>query len=381
MQEIKKRRIVLASLLKPVDDSRMFEKFGVTLASGYEVHVIGQRTENPVAATSVKQHPLPVMHRLSLRRLLVPFRILGLILDIKPALLIVTTPELLAIALCARMFTGTCVVYDVQENYAQNILHGSAWPAMLRPLFAVGVRTVEYASRLFVRHYILAEAEYADLRFARSCATLIENKVIQDTAQHHSTSHPVNRNGTLHLVFSGTLADTTGVWDAINVARQLSQAGQQLKLTIIGYATKTLLQQQLRDCARDHTFIALIGIDKLVPHREILSTISHADFGVVSYPPNRSTWQSLPTKVFEYLGYRLPMLLIDNPKWIRYCEPYSAAVVFSRDASKRDISALREQMHTQTFYTAPPLDVYWSTEAPRLLACINNCLDRGRYRS
>lgn len=40
---MKKRRIVLASILKPVDDTRMTEKLGATLAQveGNEVYVIG----------------------------------------------------------------------------------------------------------------------------------------------------------------------------------------------------------------------------------------------------------------------------------------------------------------------------------------------------
>jgi hypothetical protein len=41
MQEIKKRRIVLASVLKPVNDPRMFEKMGQSLSQMYEVHIIG----------------------------------------------------------------------------------------------------------------------------------------------------------------------------------------------------------------------------------------------------------------------------------------------------------------------------------------------------
>ena len=44
MQEVKKRRIVLASVLKPVNDSRMFEKMGQSLAPYYEVHIMGTQS-------------------------------------------------------------------------------------------------------------------------------------------------------------------------------------------------------------------------------------------------------------------------------------------------------------------------------------------------
>ena len=61
MQEMKKRRIVLASLLKPVNDTRMFEKIGVSLAQSgqYEVHIIGYPSGTSVSEPNVHFHPLP----------------------------------------------------------------------------------------------------------------------------------------------------------------------------------------------------------------------------------------------------------------------------------------------------------------------------------
>ena len=43
MADSKKSTVVIASVLKPVDDSRMYEKIGLTLAESgrYDVHVIG----------------------------------------------------------------------------------------------------------------------------------------------------------------------------------------------------------------------------------------------------------------------------------------------------------------------------------------------------
>ena len=43
MADSKKSTVVIASVLKPVDDSRMYEKIGLTLAGSgrYDVHVIG----------------------------------------------------------------------------------------------------------------------------------------------------------------------------------------------------------------------------------------------------------------------------------------------------------------------------------------------------
>jgi hypothetical protein len=53
-QEIKKQTIVIASILKPVDDTRAFEKMAASLAGlGHQVFLIGQPGKTPDSG-----HPL-----------------------------------------------------------------------------------------------------------------------------------------------------------------------------------------------------------------------------------------------------------------------------------------------------------------------------------
>jgi hypothetical protein len=45
---MKKTKVVIASILKPIDDSRMYEKFGLSLeqANEYEINIIGFASKN-----------------------------------------------------------------------------------------------------------------------------------------------------------------------------------------------------------------------------------------------------------------------------------------------------------------------------------------------
>ena len=86
MQEIKKRRIVLASVLKPVNDPRMFEKIGQSLSPHYEVHIIGTKSKTDSSHDNIIFHPLGSYTRLGLDRILSPLRILKKILNLKPGL-------------------------------------------------------------------------------------------------------------------------------------------------------------------------------------------------------------------------------------------------------------------------------------------------------
>jgi hypothetical protein len=68
-----KKRVVLASVLKPVDDTRMLEKIGATLAyEGFEVFIIGHASSGAIDVPGITTIPLPQFNRVSFKRLLIP---------------------------------------------------------------------------------------------------------------------------------------------------------------------------------------------------------------------------------------------------------------------------------------------------------------------
>ena len=66
--------------------------------------------------------------------------------------------------------------------------------------------------------------------------------------------------------------------------------------------------------------IELSGNGSLVPHTAILEAASQADFGLVAHQPNPSNENCIPTKIYEYLGIQLPMLLQNHPL-LGICNP------------------------------------------------------------
>ncbi|MGC3946582.1 MAG: glycosyltransferase [Chryseolinea sp.] len=377
MQEIKKRRILLASLLKPVDDTRMYEKLGITLADEYDVTIAGQPTFASMSEDKISLRPLPRFNRLSLKRLLAPYYVLRVVMSARPDILIICSSELLPLALVVGIFSRIRIVYDVQENYAMNLRHGTAWPRIARPLLAAAVRAVEWISAPIIDHYLLAEKSYADeLPFIGSKFSIVENKVVR-TALPFGRSVPVKasldiNNSAIRLLFTGTLADSTGVFQAIELARRLHNVNTNITLRVIGYAARDDVRTRLKEIAGDCSFIQLEGIDQLVPHSDILAAIAWAHFGVISYPRNVSTWSAYPTKLYEYLGHRLPFLLINNIDWVNFCRPYGAAVVF--DPDNIDERGLLTVMTNSSFYVVEPNEVFWDSEVPKLLRAIGQML-------
>jgi glycosyltransferase involved in cell wall biosynthesis len=304
MQERKKKKIVIASVLKPVDEVRMYGKIAVSLASrGHKVHVYGRASSQTKPTGTILLHHHSLKSRLSLRRLILPWKLLFKWLAIRPDLLVVCTHELLFVALIYKLLQPVKLIYDVQENYYLNVLHTSAFPKVFRLPLASFIRLKEKLVSPFVNHFILAEAVYVNqLKFTNKACSIIANTVTQPASEH------LQLHNTHKWLFSGTLAESTGVYRAIELVKALHQFEPKLQLTICGYAPLISEQLQIRSACAGCDFIILKGIESPVTHSAIVEAIHQSDVGFIYYPPMLHTTGRIATKFYEYSSLGLPIL-------------------------------------------------------------------------
>jgi hypothetical protein len=364
-----KKRIVIASVLKPVTDTRMTEKIAASLAasSQHDVHVFGFPLKSSSHRfDSVTLHPSKTFGRISFNRMLQPWRICIKVITLKPSVFVVCTHELLIQSLLVKLITGCRVVYDVQENYFRNISFTNSFPPFLRKIVAVFVRAKEIITAPFVDHFFLAERSYStEATFFRNKFTVIENKALPASVS------PMERTKG-QLLFSGTLSESTGVFIAIDLAVQLHRVDPTIRLVIIGYCALEAERQRLLALLNQFPFITLIGGNTLVSHDEIVHAIRSSYAGIISYPDNPSTNRSIPTKLFEYVGNKLPILLIHNPYWVDLCDPLAAAIAFN--PAKINAQSILRELQTRSFYTADVYNVFWESEEIKLKKAISAIL-------
>jgi glycosyltransferase involved in cell wall biosynthesis len=364
-QESQKRRIVLASLLKPVDDTRMTEKMGASLANTgqYDVVVIGYPSAAPLPA-GVRALPLRPFRRLSAERWLARWQAFRLAFSVRAELFIFSTHELIFPALALKVILGTQIIYDVRENYYRNILHSEGLPRLIRWPLAVLVRMKEKVFAPAIDYFLLAEKGYEqEFRFHRGGWTVIENKALDIPTPRRKTD-PQH----ITLLFSGTLSESTGVFRAIHLAEVLHREHPEVRLIIAGYAASGSVRERLVAAVKDKPFIRTMGIDRLVPHGEILDLIASANAGVIAYRPLPHIVNSVPTKLYEYLQARLPILTENHWPWVnRFAS--SRPFVFT-DFENPDPGSVLNSLNNNSLYTETPIQTGWNEEATRLLSRI-----------
>ena len=382
--------VVLASVLKPIDDTRMREKLAATCLQrpDLRVHVAGRSTGDDLPFNLIAEFPRICHHaifqgsRLSLGRLVAQWRYWQLLRKLRPAtrLVIVTAPELLPLTLLwQRLGRGRQFIYDIQENYAGNIRSQGVYPAGLRGLLAGFVRRVETTAARHAAAILLAEASYADeLPFLKELPAervlVLENKYQPQPGEVlPRVARPLPpRTEPLRLLFSGTISELNGVREAIALAQQLraiSAWSGGVQLTIIGFCQQPELLAELQLLATTEAdWLTLIGGAALVPHAQLVAEIGRSHLGLLPYRPHPSTERCRPTKLFEYLAHGLPMLVPPNPLWAGLALTYQAGMMVDFSQPETAAAQVATALPTAVFYPAgPPIEeVLWAGEGKRL---------------
>ena len=384
--------VLLASVLKPVDDPRMRGKFAETLVErpNVSVHIAGRRTGADAVPVRrpVERAPRPCLHgifwgsRLGLGRLAAQGRYWQLLRRLQPDVVVVHAPELLPLTLLwQRLGRQRRFVYDIRENYALNVLTQGVYQGVVRRGLAAGLRWVEARAARRAAAVILAETSYADeLPFLRELpvgrVAVLENKY-QPAPGERLPDAPGPLPAThepLRLLYSGTISELNGVREAVHLAEALnkSRPGGAV-LTVIGFCQQPALLAVLEQWARASPVLRLVGGARPVLHAAIVAEISRSHLGLALYRPHPSTARCRPTKLFEYLAHGLPVLIPPNPGWEALVLKHDAGLVLAPANPAAAAAALLTELSARTLRAQPafyrhglPADVRWAAEGKKL---------------
>ncbi|AKQ45483.1 hypothetical protein TH63_07240 [Rufibacter radiotolerans] len=376
-----RKRILLASFLKPVTDARLYKKIGLSLAKlpELEIHVAGYAAPLPGKGTSgaVTFHPVFDFKRLSVGRVTAQARFWKLLQKVKPELLIIGTHELLPLAWVYCKLHSCRLIYDVQENYFLNLTTQGVYSKSVGKLAGQVVQGYEKLFAQGVDHFFLAESSYArELPFLGQRYTVVQNKFLPSAGAPTSPRPlPVHLSDAspLRLLYSGTISKLYGVLEAVDFTRQLRTWVPDAQLSIIGYCADQQFLKELQAIIAPLPFVSLTGGASLVPHEEILAQEQQHQIGLLPYHPHPSTARCIPTKLYEYMGNGLVVIIPPNPLWQEILDKAQAGI--SVDFSQELSAAMVEELLNRPYYSKGiPATVYWQEEETNVQEVVKHLL-------
>lgn len=367
-------RIVIASVLKPISDPRMFEKFGLSLAktNKYVVFLVGYKGKTVANYHNIRFKVLFDFSRLSINRIFAPIKFLRYLLKVKPEIIIVQTYELLFIGCIYKYYGGAKLIYDVQENYYRNIMYSKSYYLFIRFFLALYVRCIEKTSAYYVDHFIAAEKCYtSELTFLpEDKTTVVENKYYFINILKEKDLRTKPDIHAIRCLFSGTISKETGVFDAIKLVSRLHEINKNIYLVLAGHFTNKSDFDKIKRISKQNRYIKILGNMFPMDHQEIINQISKSRFGIISYPINKITRNRIPTKLYEYLANQLPILCTINQAWNEIIAKYDGGIIV--DFKNTTVDLILKYIETQKFYTTdlPNSQLLWVNEEVKLLKCV-----------
>ncbi len=367
-----KPNLCIISTLKPLNDIRMYHKFALTLhkANKYHINIIGYPVKNWAEQEGgIRFFPLKAFNRMSASRFFQTWKIFKLLVKLKPKVIIGNTHEVLIVIVLYKILFGAKLIYDIRENYYRNIRHGAAYKFPINWILAIYVRLKEWLAAPFIKHFLLAEFCYQqELPFV----PLNRSMVLPNLALIESKQNgPILLNhNKLRFVFTGTIAREHGVFTAIKWVQALQKVAPSVELLIIGYCAQQEVLQQIQKLTATNHHIHLKGGSKHVAYPKIIEAIKQADMGIISYELSPMNGDRIPTKLYEYIALKLPILMIPHTPWMKITDAFQAAVYWEENTSA---SAVLKMINQTIFYQKQVVNqpVTWSSMAEKLLKVID----------
>ncbi len=356
-----KHKILLGSVLKPTNDARMYEKIGKSLSvlPNTEIHIAGYKSSQ-INTNNQFFYPIFESRRMSVLRLVAPLNFLKIALKLKPDTIIVSTHELLLVTYLYRILFGCKIIYDVQENYFYNLLYTDTFPPLIKNILAYWVRFKEKFVQKKIDGYLLAERTYQRELANRIHPQILvlENKY-QGAIPQESKIVRITEGQKIKLLYSGTIATSYGVFEAIDLIIRLYLFDYRFELTIIGYSPNCRELTKVKNRIAPYPFIKLIGGDKPVDHAEILSAIHTHHIGLLPYRFNESTTLRVPTKLFEYLLNHLPVICSPNLIWGEYIQKFNAGIIIPFSDLPKATDIKNAILNTDFYTQGNPAELIW----------------------
>ena len=374
-------KIVILSVLKPVDDVRTYKKIAKSLVEeNRKITLIGFKGSLSSHAEKENIDFVELFdnkNRLGVWRFFAGFEVLIELVKIRPHKIIVSAVELLPFTLFYKFFSNTKLIYDVQENYAFNILYQDNYPKFLKRTLAFLVRGFEKISSSFIDLYLLAEQCYLEeIPFLKNKNyVFLENKfLIENEIKPSLYQQNFEQKKEIKFLLYGSFSKTYGTLEGILFFKKLEKAlqkrGFSAHLMLAGYCSDKKYTEKIMETINNEPSISILNNSVLLPisHQILLQELQKTDFVILPYLFNKSTQNCIPTKFYECLAYQKPMLFSKNKRWEDFILPLYAGISidFENVVAESELKIIVEKIISNYFYQNTIDEKVWKFDKSNL---------------
>ncbi len=294
----------------PCFDVRIFQKQAISLVrAGYQVTLVAVADFEEKVVDQVRILGLPQSRSRGLRPLNW-YRMLRIAVREQADVYHFHDPELLFVGSMIRALTRRPVIYDVHENYPQDILTKEWIPQPLRKAFSRGFRVFEDNMVQRMDAVVVVNEHLAERFRGKSRVVTISNySRIDRFAEGRAQTEAKTRRSRPYFVYAGRISDDRGVYDCLEALRTLEDDIDLVCAGRIGHVSNEEFKSLL-DGAQSSEPFQYLG---LLPYEDMPELLRGARAGLLCFKATPNNVLGTPNKLFEYMSAGIPVIASDFP--------------------------------------------------------------------
>jgi len=310
-QSLMKRICILSSVHIALDNRVFYREAQSLRQAGYDVTLIAVHDRDQVK-DGIRIVALPQVRRW--QRPLLWLKLLRRAMSTQADLFHFHDPELLLVAPWLRWLTGKPTIYDIHEVYADFIEIKDYMPAWLRFPLAWTFRWLEPLLARLQSALIFADDEIAtSFQAVHRPKTTLFNfparafvEAASDATQQAGPREPV-------ILYLGGIERARGSRLMIEAFHQVWQENPDARLLLVGHFVPPDLEQEMKAHAAQLGIAPAVTVAGRVPFETIGTYLQQAAVGWIPLQPVPKYLKNIPTKLFEYMAYGVPIVSSDLP--------------------------------------------------------------------
>jgi glycosyltransferase involved in cell wall biosynthesis len=334
-------KVCIISTVHIALDNRIFYREASSLIkAGYEVILIAVHDKKD-SIQGINILPLKRLKRS--QRPVLWLKVIKMAIGTKADVYHIHDPELLFISPVIRLFTRRPIIYDIHESVADFIELKDDLPNWWRLFLSWLFRWLEPALAFFQSGLIFADDQIArSFQRINLPKTTLYNYPLQSFINDasHSTMRPDPKQPI--VLYLGGIKRNRGTALMLDAFKQVLNAIPEAQLFLVGPFAPESLENELRAEISNRNMSGSVVITGAVPFDQVGTYLAKATIGWIPFPPVPKYQKNIPTKLFEYMAYAIPIVSSDLIPVRPYIENRKTGLLVKADSPDAHAEALIE---------------------------------------